>query len=62
MQGQLYNDMKNFSGNAGIFNIIPQDIRTLTGGLVSAVADPMNTIVDELQAGVNQQISNFPQV
>jgi hypothetical protein len=62
VQSSFYNDLKNFSGDAGIFNVIPQDIRTLTGGFVSAVADPLNTMANDIQAGVNQQISNFPQV
>ena len=54
MQSSFYNDLKNFSGDAGIFNVIPQDIRTLTGGFVSAVADPLNTMANDIQAGVNQ--------
>ena len=50
----MYKNLKNFgSDDAGIFNIIPKDIRSFTGGLVSAVADPLNTIADQLQAGVN---------
>lgn len=47
IQKDIYGNLKNFGGdNAGIFSLIPQPIRLLTSGLMSAAADPLNSIVD----------------
>lgn len=55
--------MKNFGADdAGIFNVIPKDIRKMTSGLVSAVADPLNVVVDQLQGNANNLLKEFPQV
>ncbi len=49
--------MKNFgTNNAGVFNVVPKEIRALTGGLVSALADPLDSVVDKIQADVNNVI------
>ncbi len=41
--------MKNFgSDNAGLFNLVPKEVRYLTSPLVSALADPLDSVVDKI--------------
>ena len=55
--------MKNFgSDNAGIFNVIPKEIRQAASGIVSAAADPLDNLIDNVQGNVNDAIKQFPQV
>lgn len=63
MQAKFISDLKNFGGdNVGLLmKLIPKDIRQLTSGVASALADPIDQLVDQLQDGSNNLMRQLPQ-
>lgn len=45
---KVQSDLANYgSGDAGVFNIIPEDVRKKTAGIVSLIDDPLNSVIDQ---------------
>ena len=63
MQAKLIANLKNFGGDnvTGLMRLIPKNIRQATSGISSALSDPIDKLIDQLQNGANSAVRTLPQ-
>lgn len=55
----MHAGLQNLSAGAGLFGLIPQNIRDATAGIASAIADPLDQMAKGVQGAANDIIKQF---